>query len=80
LKINKKTLPNLYIIWKPGLPLKRVQMKTNIESNDELRNKIKKGLDLTFKKLLKSKRQTDGYLVFSEKGKIIKVKARDIPE
>jgi hypothetical protein len=55
-------------------------MKTNIESNDELRNKIKKGLDLTFKKLLKSKRQTDGYLVFSEKGKIIKVKARDIPE
>jgi hypothetical protein len=58
----------------------RVQMKTNIESNDELRNKIKKGLDLTFKKLLKSKRQTDGYLVFSENGKIKKIKATDISE
>jgi hypothetical protein len=57
-----------------------VQMKTNIESNDELRNKIKKGLDLTFKKLLKSKRQTDGYLVFSENGKIKKIKATDISE
>ena len=58
----------------------RLQMKTNIESNDELRNKIKKGLDLTFKKLLKSKRQTDGYLVFSENGKIKKIKATDISE
>ena len=55
-------------------------MKTNIESNDELLNKIKKGLDLTFKKLLKSKRQTDGYLVFSENGKIKKIKATDITE
>jgi hypothetical protein len=53
-------------------------MKNNIEKNTELREKIKKGLDLTFKKLLKAKRQTGGTFVFSENGKIKKIKASDI--
>jgi hypothetical protein len=44
----------------------------------ELREKITLGLDLTFKKLVLSLRQSDDYLAFSKDGKIIKVKARDI--
>ncbi|MBK7884413.1 MAG: hypothetical protein IPJ81_11965 [Chitinophagaceae bacterium] len=55
-------------------------MKTNNMTNAELREKIKKGLDLTFKKLLKSKRQTDGFLILSENGVIKKIKAKDIAE
>jgi hypothetical protein len=54
-------------------------MKT-IPNNSEIREQIKKGLDLTFKKLLKSKRQTDGFLVLYENGKIKKIKASDITE
>ncbi|MEX8548741.1 MAG: hypothetical protein V5804_14185 [Mucilaginibacter sp.] len=53
----------------------------NVDLKDqELLKKIEKGLDLTFKKLLKAKRQTDGVFVFSENGKIIKVKARDMKD
>ena len=55
-------------------------MENSDIKNEELFEKIKKGLDLTFKKLLKAKRQTDGVFVFSENGKIIKVKARDIKD
>ena len=55
-------------------------MKKNNVNNAGLRDQIKKGLDLTFKKLLKSKRQTDGFLVLSENGKIRKIKASDITE
>ena len=55
-------------------------MKKTDRNNSEIREQIKKGLDLTFKKLLKSKRQTDGILVLSENGKIKKVKASDIAE
>lgn len=54
-------------------------MKSNL-TDTELREQIKKGLDLTFKKLLKSKRQTDGFLVLYENGKIKKIKASDIAE
>jgi hypothetical protein len=54
-------------------------IKTN-KTNSEIREQIKKGLDLTFKKLLKSKRQTDGTFVFSENGTIKKIKASDISE
>ena len=55
-------------------------MKKTDRNNSEIREQIKKGLDLTFKKLLKSKRQTDGILVLSENGAIKKVKASDITE
>lgn len=55
-------------------------MKKSSVDNTILREQIKKGLDLTFKRLLKSKRQIDGYLVLSENGKIKKIKASDIVE
>lgn len=44
----------------------------------ELVQKIEKGLELTFKNLLKYKRQTGGTFVFSENGIIKKVKAEDV--
>ena len=53
--------------------------KATIKSN-LLREQIRKGLDLTFKKLLQNKRKSNGVLVFSEKGKIKKFKASDISE
>lgn len=55
-------------------------MKKTNQNNSEIRERVKKGLDLTFKKLLKSKRQTDGIFVLSENGFIKKVKASDISE
>lgn len=55
-------------------------MKEASLNNSEIRERIKIGLDLTFKKLLKFKRQTDGVFVFSENGKIKKVIASDISE
>ncbi len=55
-------------------------MKSNSQKNTEIRDQIKKGLDLTFKKLLQLKRQTDGSFVFSVNGKIKKIKAADITE
>lgn len=55
-------------------------MKLSDSNNKELKEKILKGLDLTFKKLLKAKRQTGGVFVFSENGIIKKVKAEDVEE
>ncbi len=55
-------------------------MKLSDPVNQELKEKILKGLDLTFKKLLKSKRQTGGVFVFSENGVIKKVKAEDVKD
>lgn len=55
-------------------------MKKEYLTNTELREQIKKGLDLTFKKLLEAKRRIDGYLVLSENGQIKKIKAKDIIE
>jgi hypothetical protein len=43
-----------------------------------LREQIRKGLDLTFKKLIKQKKEQNGVLVFSEKGQIKKINAADI--
>ena len=44
----------------------------------ELRDKIRIGLELSFKKLVAYKAKNDGVLVFSDQGKIIKVPAKDI--
>ncbi len=55
-------------------------MKLNDSHNQQLKEKILKGLDLTFKKLVKDKYQTGGTFVFSENGVIKKVKAEDIEE
>lgn len=52
---------------------------SNIASNNiEIREKIRKGLALTFERLLEYKRKNNGVLVFSENGKIVKIKANDI--
>jgi hypothetical protein len=52
---------------------------SNLEiNNTEIREKIRKGLDLTFKKLVAYKQKNNGVFVFSENGKIITVKAKDI--
>ena len=53
-------------------------MKKNNQNNSEIREQIRKGLDLTFKKLIKNKRQIDGFIVLSENGTIKKIKASDI--
>ncbi len=55
-------------------------MKNTDISNDEIREKIKKGLELTFKKLLEEKRKNNGEFVFSEKGVIKIVRAVDIKD
>ncbi len=48
------------------------------KNNIELRDKIRVGLNLAFKKLVAFKAKNDGVLVFSDQGKIIKVRAKDI--
>lgn len=37
-----------------------------------------KGLEMAYQKLVDETAERDGYLVFSEKGKIVKVKARKL--
>ena len=59
----------------PGQNLISCQMENN---NIELREKIRLGLSLAFKKLVAYKAKNDGVLVFSDQGKIVKVKAKDI--
>ena len=48
-----------------------------MDKYQELFDKITKGLELTFERLLAAKRKEDGEFVFSENGKIIRIKARD---
>jgi sulfur carrier protein ThiS len=57
-----------------------MQLNYDKKKATELREKIKTGLDLTFKKLLETKRQNNGEFIFSQNGKIVKVKARDIKD
>ena len=49
-------------------------------SNIELREKIRKGLDLAFKKLVAQKKRNNGVFVFSKNGKIVKIKAINIQD
>ena len=53
-------------------------MKNNILENSDIKERVKKGLDMTFEKLLKTKSQTNGILVLSQIGIIKKVKASDL--
>lgn len=53
-------------------------MKNNILENSDIKERVKKGLDMTFEKLLKTKSQTNGILVLSQNGIIKKVKASDL--
>ena len=50
----------------------------NKEKIKDLRERILKGLELSFSRLLKTKQANDEEFVFSKDGKIVKVKARDI--
>jgi hypothetical protein len=48
------------------------------ENIKELRTKILQGFDLAYSRLLAAKQKEDADLVVSRKGKIVKVKARDL--
>jgi hypothetical protein len=50
----------------------------NKENIKDLRTKILKGLDLAYSRLLVSKQKDDAELVISRKGKIVKIKAREL--
>lgn len=43
-----------------------------------LRNKLLKGMHLSYNRLIEEKQRENGALFFSEEGKIVKVKARNI--
>lgn len=53
-------------------------MKNTIKDNLEIKEKVQKGLELTFKKLLLSKQRVNGIFAVSENGTIRKIKASDI--
>ncbi|MEG1738591.1 MAG: hypothetical protein RR137_10505 [Odoribacter sp.] len=54
----------------------------NLSINDidtkELEKKILEGIALAYQKLVEQKKKEDGELVFSQDGKIVVVKARDL--
>lgn len=53
-------------------------MKNRILENADIKERVKKGLDITFEKLLKAKSQSNGSFVLSQNGIIKKVKAADL--
>ena len=55
-------------------------MKNKILENSDIKERVKKGFDMTFEKLLKAKSQTTGIIVLSQTGIIKKVKASDLPK
>ncbi|HET6555744.1 MAG TPA: hypothetical protein VFG54_00425 [Prolixibacteraceae bacterium] len=48
------------------------------DKTKDLHDKILKGLDLTFERLLKSKQKEDGEFIVSEKGEIVRIKAKEM--
>lgn len=53
-------------------------MKKSLKiDNNLLREKIRLGLDLAFKKLVAEKRRNNEVFVFSKNGKIVEIKAID---
>ena len=61
-----------------GAKLKLLIVKNKILENSDIKERVKKGLDMTFEKLLKAKSQTNGILVLSQNGIIKKIKASDL--
>lgn len=45
-----------------------------------LSEKIRKGVDLAYKRLVIKRQKEDGELIFSEDGKIVRVKAKDLTQ
>lgn len=48
------------------------------KDNNSIRDKIIKGMELTHQKLIRSKKERNLDLVISDKGKVIRVKARNL--
>ena len=46
------------------------------EQIDDIRDKVLKGLNKTYEKLLEMKKKSNGVLVISEKGKIVKIEPK----
>ena len=63
-----------------GSKLKLSIMKSRILENSDIKERVTKGLNMTFEKLLKTKSQTNGIFVLSQNGYIKKVKASDLPK
>lgn len=53
-------------------------MKNSMRDNSDIRERVKRGLDLTFEKLLKEKIRSDGIFVISQNGVIKKVRAAEM--
>lgn len=49
-----------------------------LDKENTIKEKILEGLDLSYKRLVKSKRERNSELVISENGKIIRLKPHDI--
>lgn len=49
-----------------------------MQNSKSLHNKILKGVRLAVERLINETAERDGYLVISEKGKIVKIKARKL--
>jgi hypothetical protein len=47
-------------------------------TEEEIRDKVLKGCQLAIERLLEEKRKANGYIVISDNGKVIRVKASDI--
>lgn len=58
------------------MSLKNYQKMNN--NTNTLKEKILKGLELTHKRLIQSKKDRNQYLVVSEHGKILRLKAKDL--
>jgi hypothetical protein len=48
------------------------------EEREILHDKIKKGLVISFQRLVEKTKKEDGELVFSKNGEIVRIKARDL--
>ncbi len=48
------------------------------DKREELRDKIVLGVNLAVSRLIESKIKSDGELVYSHDGKVVKIKARDL--
>ncbi len=68
----------LSLCCRSGISLKINRMMKENKKGEEIREKFRIGLDLTFKKLVQQKSLTGGIIVLSKKGKIVKVNAEDL--
>jgi hypothetical protein len=50
------------------------------ENITDLRAKILQGISLAYQRLLISRQKEDGELVISRNGKVVKIKARELPD